>query len=78
MDERVRALVDEPGLRIRYQMVPSREDAVALSFHGSPAIFVDGSDPFPASDPPGLACRIYDTPGRAGRIHQSRANCARR
>ena len=45
----------------------SPDDAIALSFHGSPTILVDGSDPFPASGPPGLACRIYDTPdGPAG------------
>lgn len=80
MDERVRGLADELGLRIRYQVVTSPEDAAALSFHGSPTILVDGSDPFPASGPPGLACRIYDTPeGPAGSPteHQLRAALSR-
>jgi len=44
MDERLRALADELGTGIRYRMVTSPEDAVALSFHGTPTILVDGSD----------------------------------
>jgi hypothetical protein len=67
MDERVRGLADELGLRIRYQVVTSPEDVAALSFHGSPIILVEGLDPFPAAGPPGLACRLYETPeGPAG------------
>jgi len=62
-DTRLRALADELGFRIAYREVMSSEQAEELSFRGSPTIIVDGHDPFPTAGQPGLACRIYQTPG---------------
>jgi hypothetical protein len=68
MDERLRALTEEFGLRIVYRTVESPEEATALGFRGSPTVLVDGRDPFADDDAPvGLACRVYPTPdGPAG------------
>jgi len=44
------------------EQVTTVEQADALGFRGSPAILLDGIDPFAEPDAPtGLACRIYRT-----------------
>jgi hypothetical protein len=50
--------VDAP---IEVREVHSDDEAVALSFPGSPTIRIDGHDvdPTGASTPPSLSCRIY-------------------
>lgn len=67
-DERLRKLADEFGFELAYRKVDTPEEAEEFSFRGSPTVLVDGRDPFAqGDDPPGLACRIYQTPdGPAG------------
>jgi hypothetical protein len=67
-DRRLRELANEYGFDPGYRKVETAETAKALSFHGSPAVLVDGRDPFAQGDEPvGLSCRIYQTPdGPAG------------
>lgn len=43
------------------EQVETPDDAQAQDFRGSPTILVDGRDPFDASGPPGLSCRVYRT-----------------
>jgi hypothetical protein len=49
-------------------LVRTVEQAQEHGFRGSPAVLLDGSDPFAAPDSPvALACRLYRTPtGLAG------------
>ena len=51
-----------PAPRVMIEEVADPEEAGRLGFHGSPALLVDGIDPFasPAS-PPAIACRTYRT-----------------
>jgi hypothetical protein len=63
----------ERGLDVEVRMrhVGTREEAVELSFPGSPTIRIDGRDidPTGAADPPALTCRIYHMPdGRVSPI----------
>lgn len=56
-------LVDD-GLdaTVSYELIDTRELAVARRFRGSPTVLIDGIDPFADEDAPvGLACRIYPT-----------------
>jgi hypothetical protein len=55
-----RAIADPIELR----EVKTHDEAVALSFHGSPTIRIDGRDVDPTSEmwPPGLSCRVYRLP----------------
>lgn len=42
--------------------VETPEEAERLSFHGSPTLMIDGTDPFAGpSTPVGLMCRVYRT-----------------
>ncbi len=51
------------AVEIGWEQVRTQEEAEQLGFHGSPAILIDGRDPFERADAPvGLACRLYDTP----------------
>jgi hypothetical protein len=52
------------GDPIEVREVTTHEEAVALSFPGSPTIRVDGRDIDPAGAdwPPGLSCRVYRLP----------------
>lgn len=67
-DERLRALADDIGFELTYEVIDTPEAAEEVGFRGSPTILVDGVDPFDDGDGPvGLSCRVYDTPqGRAG------------
>lgn len=67
-DERLRALADEIGFELTYEVIDTPEAAEEVGFRGSPTILVDGVDPFSDGDgSAGLSCRVYDTPqGRAG------------
>jgi 8-oxo-dGTP pyrophosphatase MutT (NUDIX family) len=62
----LREVVEERGIDAPIEMrhVQTREEAVALSFPGSPTIRIDGRDvdPAGASTPPGLSCRVYRLP----------------
>ena len=51
-----------PAPRVVVEEVPDPDDGARRGFRGSPALLVDGVDPFasPAS-PPAFACRIYRT-----------------
>lgn len=66
-------VLDERGISdpIELREVLTHEDALALSFPGSPTIRVDGRDVDPAGAewPPGLSCRVYRLPdGRASPV----------
>lgn len=61
-EERVKEAMRVAGLdpsRLRYQRV-ARAQAPA-DFPGSPAIFVNGRDPFPTASHTGPTCRRYQT-----------------
>jgi hypothetical protein len=69
----LRDVLDERGItdRIELREVLTHEEALALSFPGSPTIRVDGRDVDPAGAewPPGLSCRVYRLPdGRASPV----------
>ena len=56
------AVLDELGVEasIVTRRVETHEEAIALDFRGSPAVMVDGKDPFADPNAPvGLACRVY-------------------
>jgi hypothetical protein len=44
---------------IEMREMATEQQAVEEHFPGSPTIRIDGADPFPADDMPGLTCRIY-------------------
>lgn len=64
-EELLRQVMEELGLgadRLVLRRVESPEEAVAVAFHGSPTVLVDGEDPFAGPDAAvGLACRVYST-----------------
>ena len=64
-DDRLREAlqaVGSVGVAVEHVLVSTQEQAVELSFHGSPSVLVDGVDPFAAPGAPvGLACRLYRT-----------------
>jgi hypothetical protein len=71
--ELLQEVLDERGIRdpIEVREVRTHEEAVELSFHGSPTIRIDGRDVDPAGTtwPPGLSCRVYRLPdGRASPV----------
>jgi len=58
------ALARFPGTapRVVVEEVADPDEAGRRSFHGSPALLVDGVDPFAGPEtPPGFACRTYRT-----------------
>ena len=68
--ERLRQALDDVGLRgvgFTTRVVADQAEAERRGFTGSPTILIDGRDPF--AEPgraPGLACRVYRTPGGLG------------
>ncbi len=68
LDRRLRALSGEFGYEVTHERIETAEAAEQAHFIGSPTVLVDGRDPFARGDePPGLACRLYETPaGLAG------------
>ena len=55
-------VVGRDGIEVEHVLVSTQEQAVELSFHGSPSVLVDGVDPFAAPGAPvGLTCRLYRT-----------------
>jgi hypothetical protein len=48
----------DPGA-IEMREMATEQQAVEERFPGSPTIRIEGVDPFPADDMPGLTCRIY-------------------
>jgi len=61
-DERLRDAMRLSGLdpgKLRHQRATA--ERVPADFPGSPAIFVDGRDPFATTVPRGPACRRYQT-----------------
>jgi hypothetical protein len=67
-EERLNEVAARLGLSIEHQLVTTEEEAVRVSFRGSPTILIDGVDPFSEGEQAvGLSCRIYRTPeGYAG------------
>lgn len=56
------ALVDLGQSRtLRLERVETPAQADEVGFRGSPTVLIDGRDPFPATGPTGLSCRIYRT-----------------
>jgi hypothetical protein len=51
-------------ISVTRQIITDEHQAARAGMHGSPALLIDGSDPFAAPDgPPRLSCRIYREPG---------------
>ena len=51
-----------PAPRVVVEEVADPDDASRRRFQGSPALLVDGTDPFAApASPPAFACRMYRT-----------------
>ena len=51
-----------PAPRVVVEEVADPDDASRRRFHGSPALLIDGIDPFvPPQSPPAFACRTYHT-----------------
>ncbi len=54
--------VPGPAPRVVIEEVADPEEAGRRRFHGSPALLVDGIDPFTSPEtPPAFACRTYRT-----------------
>lgn len=57
--------LDAKQVPVRFTLVSTPEEAVALPFAGSPTILVDGVDAFPSEGATAeLACRVYQADGR--------------
>ena len=51
-----------PPPRVVIEEVADPDEASRRAFHGSPALLVDGVDPFTSTEtPPAFACRTYRT-----------------
>ena len=51
-----------PALEVTVEEVRDADEARRRGFHGSPALLVDGVDPFASREsPPAFACRTYRT-----------------
>ena len=65
-EERLREALRAAGRpegAVTLEAVTTPEDAERLRFRGSPAILIDGLDPFAAETAPvGLSCRVFSTP----------------
>ena len=62
----LRDLIEEHHLaaQVRYQLIETTESAIEFGFRGSPAVLIDGVDPFADPEAPlGLSCRLFATPG---------------
>lgn len=61
--ERIEFVLKDLGAKraVRLERVETPRQADELGFRGSPTILIDGEDPFVASGPTGLSCRIYAT-----------------
>lgn len=61
--ERIEAVLDQlDEMRaVTLERVETSQEADELGFRGSPTILIDGRDPFDATGPPGLSCRVYRT-----------------
>jgi hypothetical protein len=75
--ELLRRALDDVGLDgvgIRTTIIDSQELAEQRGFTGSPTILLNGRDPFEQPDrKPGVACRVYDSPGGHSGIPELRA-----
>lgn len=61
--ERIEQVLTELGQdqTVKLERVESPEQADELEFRGSPTVLIDGKDPFDATGPTGLSCRVYRT-----------------
>ena len=51
-----------PAPRVVVEEVTDPDEASRRDFHGSPALLIDGTDPFTSTEtPPAFACRTYRT-----------------
>ena len=59
-----RAALDLEGVKdpVTVRELGTEAEAAALSFHGSPTFSIGGTDLFPTSAMPAIACRVYPTP----------------
>lgn len=61
--KRIEVVLEQLGetTAVMLERVETAQEADELDFRGSPTILVDGVDPFDASGPTGLSCRVYRT-----------------
>lgn len=59
-----RAALDLEGIKGPFAVheISTEDEAMALSFHGSPTFRIRRRDLFPSHAEPALACRVYVTP----------------
>ena len=73
----VRGLLDGMGLtetQVPVRVITSEVEAARRGFTGSPTILIDGADPFAERGAiPGMACRVYTTPGGLAGVPDSAA-----
>ena len=46
---------------LKLELIGTPQEADELDFRGSPTILISGVDPFDATGPTGLSCRVYRT-----------------
>lgn len=61
--ERIEQVLAELGesRKLSLERVETAAQADELEFRGSPTVLIDGRDPFDATGPTGLSCRVYRT-----------------
>ena len=47
-----------PDAAITMTVVNTEDEAIAAGMHGSPTLFIDGRDPFPADASPSISCAL--------------------
>lgn len=62
MAAQLQELASELGFSWTPIQVDTPEEAVAVQFHGSPSVHINGEDPFAEPEAPvGVTCRVYQT-----------------
>lgn len=58
---RIEDAMKQVGLteELTLEQVETAREADGLGFHGSPTVLINGRDPFDATGPTGLSCRVY-------------------
>lgn len=62
--ELFRTALDLEGIKDPFTVreISTEDEALALSFHGSPTFSINGTDLFPSNAEPAVTCRVYPTP----------------
>jgi hypothetical protein len=67
------AIKGRPGITVAREVITNDADAVRWRMRGSPALLIDGADPFASPDQPvSLSCRVYAGTGGVPSVSQIR------